>query len=290
MPRTKEVFKPEELCHVFVHKLQQRGRTAGTGNMSFEGDTFFSYRWYALAKHLNKKINGKPVILRTRDSYSSSTAKHLACLHRAISSNDFHVVWIERAGDISYSIRHVLGQIAEIKRKQARLKTGLKRFDYEGQVRSLVAHLDELKKLFPNKFELEQKKELAKIRRSFMPELEFVNGSLEYERHVAIRREAEETAFKEWLNGERSECPWSYKTDDGFNRVVIAKGEFRTSLGITIPVPVFSRLWKSFEQGQITVGSKILDFPVSEITSEAIRIGCHTLRIADLKQLAMQVQ
>jgi len=91
--RTKQVFKPEELAHVWLRQSQNQGRTAGTGNFYFNGDTIYSYGSHFPIARLFDAPNGELVILMTTRSYSMSTSGHIGCVQRALRNSCHRVVY-----------------------------------------------------------------------------------------------------------------------------------------------------------------------------------------------------
>jgi hypothetical protein len=64
------------VAHVWAHKLQAEARTPGNGNLSFSGDTIYSYgSHFPIARHVTTK-QGKAAVLFTTRTYSATTAKH----------------------------------------------------------------------------------------------------------------------------------------------------------------------------------------------------------------------
>jgi hypothetical protein len=66
----KTVFNNRELCHIFASQSQDEGRGS---NMSFRGDTLFSY---STAIFKIGKFKGKQYLLVNSTSYSTTTSKH----------------------------------------------------------------------------------------------------------------------------------------------------------------------------------------------------------------------
>src|SRR5690242_10838325 len=90
--RKKQVFKTDEIPHLWAHKIQESARNA-LGNLYFEGDTIYSYgSHFPIARHINNK-HGKSAVLFTTRRYSVTTSGHVSAVCSAIPGNVpvFHV-------------------------------------------------------------------------------------------------------------------------------------------------------------------------------------------------------
>jgi hypothetical protein len=96
--RHKQVFKTEEIPHLWAHKTQESARNS-QGNLFFEGDTIYSYgHHFPIARHVT---NGKEsAILLTVREFSVATSQHKHAVRLAIPKNIpiFHVANIEDHG------------------------------------------------------------------------------------------------------------------------------------------------------------------------------------------------
>ena len=66
----------KEVCEIWSQQNQQRGYA---GNISFDGDTIYSYDWWPMAKFIEPKI-----VLFRDDSYSTSTSGHQSIVRSMI--------------------------------------------------------------------------------------------------------------------------------------------------------------------------------------------------------------
>jgi hypothetical protein len=90
--RKKEVFDTGEIPHLWAHKVQAHARNA-QGNLSFDGDTIYSYgSHFPIARHVSNK-SGRAAILFTTRSYSVTTSGQVSAVRSAIPKNVpvFHV-------------------------------------------------------------------------------------------------------------------------------------------------------------------------------------------------------
>lgn len=90
--RKKEVFDTGEIPHLWAHRVQDTARNA-QGNLSFDGDTIYSYGLhFPIARYVSNK-RGKAAILFTTRSYSVTTSGHVSAVRSAIPKDVpvFHV-------------------------------------------------------------------------------------------------------------------------------------------------------------------------------------------------------
>lgn len=86
----KHVVSPSMVAHLWVHQTQSNARNS-TGSFYFTGKSIYSYgSHFQIAVH--REFKGKPYVAMTMQTYSSSTAKHVAttqqaCIHRTVFPN-----------------------------------------------------------------------------------------------------------------------------------------------------------------------------------------------------------
>lgn len=79
--RKKEVFRPDEIPHLFVHQIKEHARTS-SGNLSFSGPNYKSYTTVIASRVVNRK--GEVAFLIDINRYSMTTGKQIDGLRRAI--------------------------------------------------------------------------------------------------------------------------------------------------------------------------------------------------------------
>lgn len=92
----KRVFSSHnEVCKVWASRNQDEGRA---GNISFMGDTIYSYGWFEMATFIDDKT-----VLVTTDRYSSSTSNHIstAAYHAAKAHKVLRVKSIKPDHDVN---------------------------------------------------------------------------------------------------------------------------------------------------------------------------------------------
>jgi hypothetical protein len=83
-----------------AHKWASRKKLSGkSGNISFIGDTIYSYHWWPMAKW-HTATDGTAYVIMVDKPYGNSTAKHISCVRRAIP-NDV-LVYYSSSYDTAY--------------------------------------------------------------------------------------------------------------------------------------------------------------------------------------------
>lgn len=102
---------------------------------------------------------------------------------------------------------------------------------------------------------------------------------------------AHKVAIKKWRAGETARI-YSRTDDRDYLRINEKGNKIETSQGVEIPLEVAKRAWKWISAMGTCNGDckfKILDFEVKEVTKTYIKIGCHTIDIAEIKKMAKKL-
>src|SRR5260370_32447533 len=82
--RQRKVFPTSEIPHLWFHQTQSDARSQG--NISFDGDTIYSYgTHFPIARHVTSK-GGRRAVLFTTRGYSVTTSGHCSSVRQAIPS------------------------------------------------------------------------------------------------------------------------------------------------------------------------------------------------------------
>jgi hypothetical protein len=93
----KQVFRTEEIPHLWAHRIQSSARNAAN-NLFYTDSTIYSYRTnFPIATHVVGKIKGSSAVLVTNVRYSVTTSKHIHMVQMAIppSVKTFHVINVQ---------------------------------------------------------------------------------------------------------------------------------------------------------------------------------------------------
>lgn len=102
----RKVFKSAAECaHIWASRSQDEGRS---GNVSFRGDSIYSYRWWEMARFI--EVKGQTIVLMRNWSYSSNTSKHMNYVLQALRGLNYRMIYCygEQNSGYSYSSSEVL--------------------------------------------------------------------------------------------------------------------------------------------------------------------------------------
>jgi len=96
MARTKQVFDVVDVPIVWLRQSQDEGRSAGRGQMYFNGNTLYSYGSHFPIARIFRAPNGEEVIMFTTRTYSKTTARHIAAVQSACNVDHRRTVYCSR--------------------------------------------------------------------------------------------------------------------------------------------------------------------------------------------------
>lgn len=82
----KKVHKPDMVAHLWANRSQDEARNA-QGNFYFKGPTLYSYGSHYVCGHFMPEaysVDGRPLVLVNANTYSNTTARHMAMTERAL--------------------------------------------------------------------------------------------------------------------------------------------------------------------------------------------------------------
>lgn len=285
-----------EVCHVWASRSQQNG---SAGNISFRGDTIYSYGWWPMAR-----FYGDDVVFINNGTYSSSTSCHQGRVMAAIPS-DYRCVFV---ADLDLDHDKNLA-------------------DFISSAQKTVEHFwasqtcaESIQRVYNNA--VANARRYAAIFNLKLPPLfgEALNGpkaKARIRKQAKQLQEAEEQAestkalFKQtvqaeieqrkaaWLAGENvSTCitkririgrRMKYLRA-GFGEVLLRckDNEIQTSLGAYVPLKEGRILYKAIKRGDDVKGYKIGHYTVVGYNG-SLRIGCHKIENAEIERFAKSV-
>lgn len=299
-----------KLYHNFFHAPESRGRYAGA-NVSFEGDTFYSYGT-AIALKV-RALDGRPALLVSSDTFSMTTGGHI----RALRSACPYDVVIEVPG-FSYgryyvTVRDIADTIAAalLMKGERTITRAETRRNLSGLIHSartfarLIAPLPADAALeAANQIEaeivaLEQKREAARARRAS----ESPEDKARREALAARRRERllAGLAEKSYLDRVRLLCGRSGGLTrgqrlalgetlapggvSGYSLIWIEGGEVRTSQGVRMPADTVRAVITRWRKGSLEAGQHVGPYAIRELATDYVQIGCHKIPRANIEAL-----
>ena len=154
--RQKKVFTDlSVIAHYWANQTQDEARNPHS-NFYFEGNKIYSYGWhFEIARHFNENV-----ILFTTDTYSSTTAKHINLVSRAIPYEKivFNVPkFFESVNNYTAhkaNLEHYLREIKDLVDKQQRARTNGEY--YYNRVNSMYAEMKKYFEYFQEHYETKQ--------------------------------------------------------------------------------------------------------------------------------------
>lgn len=293
MAREKHVFDTHEVPHVWARQTQDDGRNP-QGNLYFTGDTIYSYGGHFPIARIVKR-NGATAILFTTRSYSSTTNGHTAAVRGAIRhfAPIFHVQH-PTENPTADSLKEYESTVAELLAQAARARS------YGPSLYAqAVATIDEANR-FSAFFGLRRRlKQPADIESALADARERTNtekrrnAKLEAVRAKRVAEaDAERAAWfanalHVWLaGGNPDRGVWRfYSIDPAYLRIDPAEPNMvQTSAGARVPLAVAERAYR-----RMSVGADLGGYRISDVTTDVVKVGCHTFQRSEVERFARSV-
>jgi hypothetical protein len=279
-------------AHAWAHQHSDEGQA---NNFFFRGTTIYSYgTHFPIAT-----IDGDRVFF-TDEKYSKSTSKHKSIVYAAISHLEIiHVEGVPTQDQLSSpeafidkNINYWLYQINKYATE----------FEINPRKKSLLKSIDDVLcriKTFVKALEIIPSKELQVILDS--PSSKAISAYRNAEKLKAQKAEKKRKAkllvtftksLADWRTGKIQRLGQSHPVDANlaYLRLNLEKQVIETSKNVPVPLEVAKRFYKFIlnvlPEGCVPCSYSIMDFKVKSITTESIVIGCHTIAIAEVKQVA----
>lgn len=323
--RVKQVFKYDELCHVWANQLQEKGRTSAPGNcrggafgsgvapassprMFFEGKDIYSYgRHYLAARIYNKR--GKTFALVNADRYSVTTAKHLGCIRGSLrglmpyfsvaSVDDLQaaVKELDAAAKARIELACKRSKIESTKEIGQEMRAIREAYQKATELRTLLGKAE----LWPKAADLEraQKHLLFRLRR--YKELNTPEQQVRRAKERAKRAEAKQRALEIKLAERIQEFrAGKYYADTlrGLQYDLLRKkeqGEIETSRGVSVSEREAKLLYCRLTKGKDVKGIQVGGYTCIGVTplpngDRAVKIGCHNILLSEARQVLGECQ
>lgn len=281
----------KDVCHVWAHKLQSDARF---GNIFFEGDTIYSYgHHFPIARHVTHK--GKPAILFTTRSYSSTTAGHKSQVRCAIPAGVpvFYVDDVTKnpsKSNIDSYAERIACQAAVASRSKSRMDWQLE------QLQSLVEEANAFCETFgfKTRFTMPANTDEMKSLAAEQTAKELRRSKIrEKQAKARLAKEAAERAerLEQWKHGA------SVHPDrvDGYDYLRLNGDQVETTQRAVVPLKHVNRVAKLILK-KVTAGTewhtngetiRIGEYQLESIGANGdVRVGCHLFQRAEIERFA----
>lgn len=300
--RTKKVFSPDELAHVWARQSQAEGRTP-TNNFYFYRDTIYSYgSHFPIAK-----ILPSGVVLCTYRTYSNTTSKHVWAVKHAVNHKE--IVYCSNPNsdpwyNLTQESRNIEAQkdISEAPRRRQATRDNAK---------SEAKQLVERARAYCLAVGTTLEKELRALRKStdlgqqkacdlFMwaIDMNFDYAGAILKRNAAIKKartkaeklkaENQKKFLAEWLNGEGDAWLLDYSMTPVMMRLrKIEDGDkiVETTHGAKVSYDAAKLLYRMIIAGKDIKGHKIDGYTVISLNG-VLKIGCHEIPRTEIDRFA----
>ena len=280
----KTVFSSSsEVCHVWASRSQEAGRA---GNVSFRGNTIYSYDWWPMARFLPDKN----IVLMRSWSYSNSTSSHLNYVRRAIPDN-YEVISVYNPDEnaVQENIDNFTGRIEGFY-KDFQTAKKYKQWHQSGEIstrKELKRYCRLFKCEYPakdiKKYSLNTKQANIEVEKqqARLDELKAIQ-EVKYQKRLTEIEPMRKKALKAWLSGESNQTSdydkilksYIYISDSAVLR--IKDDNIQTSMGANVPVKDAQRIWKLIQAGKSIKGLQIGHYTITSFNGE-LKVGCHKI-------------
>lgn len=322
--RVKQVFgNMSEIAHIFAN---EPGRDCRFGSGYVEKDVIYSFsRHFPIAKrYVDKK--GKTTIFFTLDTYTHTTSKHIRDVSAATrhldklympkvpgyySSPDHDVNVVIWENKIEGLLKKAISSrenkewyVKDAKHSVGQLEAYIAFFKLKVDkgIKALIA--DAKSDKWENQIEEYKKKKEARLSDPLL--LEKQEKARKYREDKELRDNAEQ--IKKWRKFEvispylevSKRMRWNdrYRNRPDLLRYDPMKDRMQTSQGVEIPVEVSKKFYRYIQvilakggcNSEECCNYKLLDlYKVTEVTEERIKVGCHTIKMDEVHNMAKQM-
>lgn len=285
-----------EVAHVWANRTQDEGR-ASDGRIFFENGKIYSYgHHFCIARWVGDNV------LFTYQKYSSSTAKHINYVRRAIPYGTPVIMCYSPESRYSEQVPH-LDNIHNYKQRIGEdVNTFIKkRIKSSYFVSGILDDLNQVEK-YCELFDIDERDYISEIREwTGGPAQEMIEKFEARELELKAARETPQylakkerekkrmeranlnksgEALRKWLRGD------TYRLDSHnfvYDYLRLENNHVMTTQRVEIPTTLAVKFYERIKSGILTTGDRIMDWEVRDISDNVVRIGCHTFKIAYLK-------
>lgn len=304
----KHVVGDSEVAHLWANHIQEDARNS-RNSIYFDKEIIYSYgRHFPIAAHITGKKKQK-AILFTLDSYSVTTAKHIRIVRAA--SSHLRKIYAWKLPDITIGGKADfpdwrINDNFELWKKEAErilvyLSKAKKPGKYLSQIQEIQHQVQEFADFFGKKVPAGLKQILSvtsKEEFSGWKEKEDKRGRAAERRKVkkllALRKEQEEK-FRKFEISRVS--VFTERANRAILRYNKKTKRIETSLESQIPEEIAKKFYhfilRVIEKGGCSDSEcsyQVMGYDVSEINASEIRVGCHTITMEEINNLAKKLK
>lgn len=271
-----------DLIHLFAQRTQNEARTR-SGNVFFEGNTLYSYgTHFFLAEFLSEDT-----VLINDTSYSNSTSKHQAITRSAL--RQYNQIYLS-----TWDKNKVLSELQYL---ESKIKKARKPEIYLNEALRLINSYNESQKVHPfqSYFSDSDSEKLSGL-------IEFFEGLTLNDEFIAKikERQKKERQRKEKYFKQFTKAFFSYKpylklktlSNSRFDLIRLSEcGKYiETSQQVKVDKLEAFSLYSQLIKGENIHGKYIDGFSIDCVSPEMVKIGCHNLRLKDIKKAFQSIQ
>lgn len=276
----RQIVSSSEVAHLWANKVQSYASVQAR-NFYFEDNTIYSYgSHFPIAKHVTNE-RGSSAVLFTKQTYSTTTAKHVGIVGHSCRHLKRIYVW-----GVNDSVERNFG--AWKQELESILEKYNKARKPELYIQQANIVWEQIEK-YSTFFDYNIPEYLIELHSVFLGEMTTEEYNRRIEEHNRMVREAAEKA-REKEEKERIKKFNTFKTNHFYSDYQIVRfnkksERFETSLGVEMPVLLAEKFYFMLINGELEVGQKLLHYTILHISKNDIQIGCHKFKISYLKKV-----
>jgi hypothetical protein len=279
----------DEVAHVWAQQSQDYGKS---GNLHFEGQTIYSYKWYWIGYFVDPNT-----VLIQENSYSSTTAQHISRVRGAVFHKRVYVV--PTKDDHKTNAEWLADQLRQAKAKLLRKRTGIgfaesRYLDQQALFNNYCKQFDQhpntegicLTKEDRDKIEANSQRAIYLI--EHYDELKPQREKARQKREEA-KRKKEAQNIQEWKKGNpltRTVNRYRYTIPIALR---IHRDEVESTWGARVPIHQAKLLYKAILAHKDVVGQTIAYYTVNSVDDQFLTIGCHKIPMTEVHEIGGQL-
>jgi len=279
----KKVFRnADEVIHAFAQKPYNKDAEGRSGNIYFDGFSLYSYgRHYELARYLDIET-----VLINDTGYSVTTAKHISKARHALSQYRRFYVSLCNPEAVSAQLMVLRVRLSKARKPSKYINEAFGIIEaYKSYTHWAESH--------PNRDDMPYLKSAYRLQVDELANF-FESFTNSEEMQAAFKAEREAEKKRQELNAQKfCDAFYAFEPFEALRNaarlpysLIRVNGEFvETSQNIRLPLTVARAALRRLDSGALKIGDRIDSYGVKDITTEYIRIGCHLIKIQDIRRV-----